>query len=175
MSYIVRFTGNFLINEKLDDKLAEYLERFYNTRHVKRNIEKTKQMYPNWKEFCFRNRIGEDGEYFANGENFLEKDDDIISYRVPPGIQPSILCPWRIDEFHKSIIWDGKENLIPIEEHAQWLQYLIENFLSPCGYIVNGSVTYKTRIFYSEREEAVRVGKITITDNVIDVKDFNFV
>ena len=84
MSYIARFKGNFLINEKLDVKLAEYLERFYNTRHVKRNIEKTKQMYPNWKEFCFRNRIGEDGEYFANGENFLEKDDDIISYRVPP-------------------------------------------------------------------------------------------
>ena len=63
MGYTTKFTGEFTIDREIDPQLAEYINRFANVRHMKRDVEMTKVIYSNWKELCFRNRLGKDGEF----------------------------------------------------------------------------------------------------------------
>lgn len=162
MGYTTEFEGEFLIEPPLSTKLTKYINRFSNVRHMKRNIEKTKELYPNWRDFCFRCRLGYEGEYFA-----IESDDygqeytsDIIDYNEPPETQPGLWCDWFVPEDDPSVLrWDGSEKFY---DYKEWLEYLIKNFLEPNGHVVNGTVRF-------EGENPDDKGYLYVNDNKVEM------
>ena len=54
-------------------------------------------------------------------------------------------------------MWDGSEKF---NKYVEWLEYLIEHFLGPWGYRLNGKVTWAG-------EDESDVGTIVIVDNVV--------
>ena len=57
----------------------------------------------------------------------------------------------------EGIQWSGAEKFY---DYVEWLQYLIDNFLKPWGYVLNGEVNWQ-----GEREEDI--GTILVASNLI--------
>ena len=49
-------------------------------------------------------------------------------------------CQWRPTADGTSIVWDGEEKFYC---YVEWLQYLIDTFLKPWGYVLNGAVRWQ--------------------------------
>jgi hypothetical protein len=56
-------------------------------------------------------------------------------------------------------MWNGAEKFY---YYVKWLEYLIEHFLAPWGYVLNGTVTW-------QGEEGEDQGTITLADNDVTV------
>lgn len=162
MGYTTEFEGKFKIDPPLNQKLAEYMNRFANVRHMRRDVEKTKEIYPNWRDLCFRCRLGCEGEYLAirSEDCGQEHTSDITDYNRPPKTQPGLWCEWVVDETDPSILeWDGGEKFY---HYKEWLEYLIKNFLEPNGHIVNGKVRF-------EGEDEDDKGFICVNNNKVEI------
>ena len=105
---------------------------------------------------------GEEGGYFVDAEGHAGQDRDasIIDYNRPPKGQPGLWCQWIPNDEGTVIEWDGGEKFY---EYEQWLEYIIDNFLKPWGYVLNGEVTW-------EGEESGDLGKLIVEDNVVIIK-----
>ena len=161
MGYTTDFSGCFNTNKPVENWFMNYINRFNDTRHMQRDVEEIKRSYPNWKDLCFKGNLGKDGEYFIGGEgNILTNFDDhsIVNYNYP-GNCPGLWCQWQMDD-NETISWDECEKFY---EYIDWLEYLIENFFKPEGYIVNGSVEW-------QGEDADDFGTIEVIDNVVKTK-----
>lgn len=139
MGYHTEFYGKFKLNKEMDEKLALYIEKFSQTRRVKRDPKILEEMGLGKKE-----DFGIDGGFFVDEDLIEEKDKgnfgndkSIVNYNLPPNGQPGLWCQWTIDRERKNIIWDGGEKFYNAEE---WLVYLSENFLKPNGYFINGKI-----------------------------------
>lgn len=74
---------------------------------------------------------------------------------------PSYYCQWVPSKDGLGIEWDGGEKFY---EYIKWLEYIIEHFLVPKGYVLNGVIRY-------QGEEIGDVGRIEVTDNTVkDIK-----
>ena len=73
---------------------------------------------------------------------------------------PDIWCQWRPTEDKTGIEWDDGEKFY---DYTEWIEYLIEHFLKPWGYIVNGDVSW-------DGEESADLGVISVKDNVVRCK-----
>lgn len=135
MGYTTDFYGKFTLNKELDDELFSYLEKFSQSRRMKRDSEKLTALYG--KDF------GVEGEFFVDGEGYGRSEgnrDTILNHNEPPRTQPGLWCQWIPSPDKKHIMWDGGEKFY----HAQdWIIYLIESFLKPNGYVLNGLVAAK--------------------------------
>lgn len=76
----------------------------------------------------------------------------------PGGPWPGIWCQWVPTEDGEGIQWDGAEKFYCYDE---WLVYLIEHFLKPWGYVLNGKVSW-------EGENHSDVGVIYVKDNKVE-------
>lgn len=163
MGYTTDFFGKFEFNKPVEPWLIEYIERFSNSRRMRRDNEKIKELYPKWKELCFNGELGVDGEYFIGGIGFMGQtdDDSVLDHNSPACHQPGLWCDWVVTEDGMGLEWNGMEKFYYYEE---WLEYLIENFFAPLGYILNGFVEY-------QGEDYGDFGTITITDNVIVMEE----
>lgn len=161
MGYSTDFTGKFNFTKPVGEDLKNYINNFSNSRRMKRDVEKIKEIYPNWRDFSFNGKLGIDGEYFANpGDDFgQDPDKSIIEFNTPAKTQPGLWCQWIITDDGASLEWDGGEKFY---NYIEWLEYLIENFFKPTGNILNGRVSW-------QGEDEDDNGVITITDNYIDV------
>ena len=56
-----------------------------------------------------------------------------------PGM-PGFWCDWAPTEDGRGIEWNGSEKFY---SYTAWLQYLIDNFLTPAGYSLTGSVKWR--------------------------------
>ena len=56
---------------------------------MKRNPEKIKEIFPDWKELCFNGELGKEGEYFARNSRCYGQEDDasIVDYRRATGFE----------------------------------------------------------------------------------------
>lgn len=160
MGYTTYFTGSLKFNKPVEAWLVEYIDKFNATRRMKRDPEKIKELFPNWKDLCFKGTLGKDGEYFIGGPGFYGQDRDgsIIDYNRPPFTQPGLWCKWTITE--TELMWDEAEKFYDYEE---WLQYLIHNFFAPLGYALNGDIEW-------EGENSDDFGTIHVENNVIDMQ-----
>jgi hypothetical protein len=106
--------------------------------------------------------IGKQGAYFVGGLGFAGQDDDasIIECNTPPDGQPGLWCQWVPSNDGTAIVWDGSEKFYG---YVEWIEYLIEHFLKPWGYVLNGEVEWFG-------EDANDRGMICIADNVVKVK-----
>lgn len=150
MGYTTDFNGAFEITGKMPRNFIEYVNRFSSTRRMKRNPEKIKEIFPDWKELCFNGELGKEGEYFARNSRCYGQEDDvsIVDYNRSADTQPGLWCQWiittnedfkdkEIQEFTGYLEWDGGEKFY---EYDKWLKYLIENFFIPMGFELNGAV-----------------------------------
>lgn len=63
-------------------------------------------------------------------------------------------------ERRHGIAWNGHEKFY---DYVEWLEYLVENFLKPWGYKLNGTVTW-------QGEDSGDFGKIIVKENVVSTK-----
>lgn len=162
MGYSTDFFGKFEFNKPVEPWLIEYVNKFCETRRMKRDNDKIKELFPNWKDLCFNGELGYDGEYFVGGTGMMGQghDDSIINYNSPAFTQPGLWCQWVVTEDGKYLEWDGGEKFY---SYMEWLDYLVCEFFQPMGYVLNGSVEY-------QGEDYDDFGTITVTDNVVVIE-----
>jgi hypothetical protein len=104
---------------------------------------------------------GVDGGFFvgAKGHGGQDHDGTIIEYNTPPNGQPGLWCQWTVDKSGTKLKWDGGEKFY---SYVEWLQFLIDNFFSKWGVILNGEVEW-------QGEDAKDIGKIVVTNNEVKV------
>lgn len=73
--------------------------------------------------------------------------------------QPGLWCQWTPNGEGTAIVWDEGEKFY---YYIEWIEYLIEHFLAPWGYKLNGEVSW-------DGESSDDRGIIRITDNVVSV------
>lgn len=167
MGYTTDFGGKFNLDKPLTNEHKAYLEKFASTRRMKRNESLTEK-----REDAVRIAaglpVGTDGAYFVGeGGDFgqgagVGGDDipDLVDYNYPPAGQPSLWCQWVPNDGGTAIIWDGGEKFY---SYVEWIEYLIENFLKPWGYVLNGEVEWIG-------EDPNDRGLIVIDSNVVKTK-----
>ena len=162
MGYTTDFVGSFEFNKPVEPWLVEYIDRFCNSRRMQRVNEKIKELYPKWKDLCFNGELGIDGEYFVGGIGFMGQgyDDSVVDHNRPSRTQPGLWCQWVVSQDGMHLEWDGGEKFY---DYIEWLQYLINNFFSPLGYVLSGSVEW-------QGEDYDDFGTITVTDNIINTE-----
>lgn len=74
---------------------------------------------------------------------------------------PGFWCQWIPTTDRKGIEWDGNEKFY---NYIEWLKLIIDRFLKPNGYTLNGTVIW-------QGEDSEDIGKITVVDNVIKVTE----
>lgn len=174
MGYTIKYSGRFNLNKSLTDDQAKFLRDFAATRHYSRAWKEDEE---NGKWFVdpdckFEPDFFNDKEYekvlYAKPYNHkkrkayeLEKWGCADYSEVNPGM-PSFYCQWVPTEDMMGIEWDGGEKFYNAKE---WLEFIIENYLKPWGYVLNGQVEYK----YGENEYPSEFGFLIIKDNIVDV------
>ena len=162
MGYTTDFFGTLSFNKPVTPQLKDYINRFSYTRRMPRDNEKIKEVFPNWKDLCFFGELGNKGEYFAppTGNFGQERDDSIIDYNgYKDAVHPGLWCQWIIND-DGELEWDGGEKFYNYEG---WLQYLIDNFFAPLGYVLNGDIKW-------QGEDSDDFGNIHVVDNVIEMQ-----
>ena len=159
MGYTTYFSGEFTFNKPVTEELNTYINKFSDTRRMRRDNNKIKEIFPNWKELCFNGDLGEYGAYFVGGDGFAgqDRDDSIIDYN-DAGPQPGLWCQWIIND-RNELVWDGGEKFY---NYVEWLNYLIKHFFEPLGYELNGTVDY-------EGEDPDDFGRIVVSDNFVKI------
>lgn len=159
MGYTTWFNGSLTFNKPVTEELKNYVNKFSNVRHMKRDVEKLKEIYPNWIDNCYKGNLGNDGEYFIGGTGFMGqgRDKDIVDYNNPPFGVPGLWCQWIITD-DDELEWDGNEKFY---NYVEWLEYLINKFFEPEGYILNGTIEF-------EGEDSGDRGYIKVTNNIVE-------
>lgn len=153
MGYTTNFEGKFKIDPPLNEEQTAYLQQFCDTRRMKRKAELTEKLID-----IYRTKIdlpiGVDGEFYVGGD---EESKDILNYNTPPSNQPGLWCDWTPTDNGDFLEWSGAEKFY---YYVPWLQYLIDNFFSPWGNILNGKVKF-------QGEDRKDKGLIVVKNNVI--------
>lgn len=142
MGYTQDFYGSFLVTPQLKPEHRLYLKAFSETRRMARKPGISRCTDPIRKAAGLE--AGVEGGYFI-GEYEENSDDRLWDTRVvlrddPPQGQPGRWCQWTPVREGREIAWDGGEKFYEAES---WLKYLIEHFLAPWGYRLNGRVWWQ--------------------------------
>lgn len=165
MGYTTDFDGHFDLDRPLSDAQTSYLTKFANTRRMKRITDELHDI-PDPVREAVGLPLGPEGAYFVGGlgYNGQERDKSVLEYNDPPSGQPGLWCQWEPacddDGNYNMIAWDGGEKFY---DYVEWLEYIINNFLAPWGYKLNGEVKW-------HGESNDDFGKIIVNDNVVTVK-----
>jgi hypothetical protein len=163
MGYTTDFEGDFELDQPLSAAHENYLRAFSNIRHMKRDNKKLKEMLDERRK-AVKLRLGKEGEFYVGSADYgfhgQDKDPSILEYNYPPKTQPGLWCHWVPTEDAEGIEWDGGEKFY---YYVEWLEYIVNNFLKPWGYTLNGSVRWRG-------EEFDDVGRIDVENNVVIAK-----
>jgi len=151
MGYSTDFLGTLNLNKKLTKEDSKFLQGLNATRRMKRNLE----------------GYGVDGEFFVEKLNDFgqENTPDVVDHNSPPSTQPSLWCNWIPTLDGMGLEWDSGEKAYNMED---WVVYLINRYLEPRGYVVNGEVE-------AQGEERGDNWTIRVVDNVVKVCHDSFV
>jgi hypothetical protein len=158
MGYTTDFSGRFNITPHLSGVHCAYLTAFANTRRMKRRADQT-ETRPDPVREAVRLPIGPDGAYFTGEGGLMGQDDgpDVLNHNEPPEGQPGLWCQWVPTADGTGIEWDGNEKFY---DYVEWIQYLIDNFLAPWGYTLDGTVKWRGEYMDDN-------GEIVIARNVV--------
>ena len=197
MGYDTTFNGALQLSRQLSHVEKNYINLMSSTRRMKRDVTKLMDLYhgehgnPFATEKTPEAIYGFEGEYFAKDDgNYGQiRDESVIDNNTPAGQlgwddpewkdktfqeryaedkrrkaeglgQPGLWCQWIINEDNE-LVWDGNEKFY---NYVEWLQYYITHFFEPWGVKLNGQITWNG-------EDYADLGKIIVTDNVIEVKE----
>ncbi len=164
MGYTTYFNGEFSFNREIDEETKIFVNRFSRVRHMKRNPEKIKEIFPDWEKNCLNGNLGIEGEFFVGGdalEPFGQKEDEsVMDGNRPASTQPGLWCQWEISE-NGTLKWDEGEKFY---YYVEWLEYLIKNIFIPKDYILNGEISW-------EGEDSDDFGTIVVVNNEVTTKE----
>lgn len=158
MGYTTDFTGRFSLDKPLTLIHHKYLSAFADIRHMARDPEKITKADP--IRTAAKLPIGKQGAYFvgnASEDRGQAKSADIVDFNTPPEGVPGLWCDWAPDDLGLAIEWNGQEKFY---DYQEWLQYIIDNFLGPWGYKLNGNVKW-------QGEDPADKGTISVVNNKI--------
>lgn len=152
MGYSTDLFGTLKFNRQLTLNEKNFLDKFNNTRRMKRDVEP---------------KYGTDGEFYVEGGGMMGQDHEnsIVDYNTPPSTQPGLWCQWAPTEDGMGLEWDGGEKFY---YYIEWLQYLIDRvfpYILEDGdepLVLNGEVEW----YGEDRDD---VGKIVVTNNEVKV------
>jgi hypothetical protein len=158
MGYHTEFQGSFILDKPLSEDHKNYLNAFSHTRRMQRD-SLIAQGLPDPLREKVELPIGEQACYFVGGTGFAgqDQDDSIVEYNYPPSGQPGLWCQWVPNSDGTAIEWDEGEKFY---YYVEWITYLINNFLKPWGYTINGKVSWRGESFND-------IGTIVINDSVV--------
>jgi len=157
MGYTTEFKGAFKLDKKLKQAEIDYLKAFSASRRMARDVTQLSST-PVMK--AVNVDMGIEGANYVseNSGNFGQNaTEEVIDFNSPPDPLPSLWCQWIPTEDGMSIVWDESEKFY---NYTDWISYLIETFLKPWGYTVNGEVIWRG-------EDTEDVGVIEVKDNVV--------
>lgn len=159
MGYHTDFTGQFDLDKPLTMEHKQYLHAFNGTRRMKRDAMIAKTM-ADPKRLSTGLPIGKDAGFFVGVEadHGQVSDASVVEYNTPPSEQPGLWCQWTPNEDGTAIKWDGGEKFY---HYTEWLEYLIQHFLGPWGYLLNGQVAW-------DGEDNRDQGIIHVKDNMVE-------
>ena len=166
MGYTTEFRGVFDLIPKLNPTQVAYLNKFAETRRMKRNVLLA-SVISDPIRLAVNLPIGDDAEYFVGasgcmGQNF--DDISIVESSRPPATQPNLWCKWIPSVVGDSLEWNTIEKFY---DYVEWLEYIITHFLKPWGIVANGSVRWRGEDFDD-------MGVITVNNNVVSSKEVTF-
>lgn len=191
MGYTTWFDGYIETKDNIPEDLRDYVNEFCRIRHMKRDVERIKEVYPDWKDHCYNGELGRDGEFFITPkyvkEEFVDKNDISLKFaqmygeEAPEGYvanpfgqiddgtvldhnNPGGDCPglWCQWEVADNIIaWNQGEKFY---NYIEWLAYLLYYFFTPNNIMFNGKIYWQ-----GEKEEDV--GLIVVENNQIFIGD----
>lgn len=161
MGYTTDFEGSFQLDKPLSEDQALYLRTFAESRRMKRDAKKTaKRADP--RRLAVRLPAGPQGGFFVGEEGSFGQDSggDVVDSNTPPKGQPGLWCQWVPTEDRHGIEWDRGEKFY---EYTAWLAYIIENFLAPWGFRLDGEVTWQGESFDD-------MGQLVVVNNTVSAR-----
>jgi len=158
VGYTTDFYGSFDIDIIVSEDHAKYINKFCQTRRMKRDPAIAVKLDDNLRKNVGLS-IGRQGEYYVGEDQYALQHDDgsVLSINSPPDTQPGLWCQWTINEDRTKLEWDGGEKFY---NYIEWLQYVINNFLGPWGYTLSGTIKF-------QGEDPDDQGEITVINNII--------
>ena len=159
MGYSTDFSGELTIAPPLNADQVAYINKFSETRRMKRD-ETTTQTLPDPLREAVGLPVGKDGGYYVGGGGYRGQQHDqagLVAYNYQPDDQPSLWCQWVVTEDGSKLEWNGSEKFY---SYTQWLEYLIEHFFTPWGVKLNGQI----RWFGEDSDDR---GVIHVRDSVV--------
>jgi hypothetical protein len=162
MGYTTDFHGQFDLDRPLTLEHAAYLRKFAQTRRMKRDAAKT-ELRDDPIRKAVGLPVGPEGAYFVGEEGYYGQSTrpDVVDRNDPPEGQPDLWCQWVPTEDLEGIEWDGGEKFY---EYVEWLEYIIEHFLRPWGYVLNGSVKWQGESFDDRGLIVVKKNDVGVTE-----------
>jgi len=160
MGYTTYFEGSFAFDRPLTENQRIYLKKFSETRRMGRKTRVLEKM-PDPVRDNVGLPIGTEGEFYvgATGLGGQDPDSSIVDYNRPPSTQPGLWCHLTPNNDGSALEWSGAEKFY---HYKVWLNYLIDNFIRPWGYILNGRVTWSGEYFED-------IGIIVVENNYVKI------
>jgi hypothetical protein len=162
LGYTTEFIGEFRLDRPLTEPQATYLHQFARTRRMSRR-ETIVSAMPDPVREAVGLPVGPEGAYFVGGPGFMgqEVDASVLNANHAPSGQPGLWCQWAPSSDRAGLAWNGTEKFY---HYAEWLEYLIEHFLAPWGYTLNGTVRWSG-------EEPGDSGLLQVANNHVTVRE----
>lgn len=159
VGYYTSFSGVFRTDKPMDIDHRLYLKAFSEKRRMWRDALQTAKR-PDLLREKVGLPVGIQGGYFVGSPDVCgqENSPDVVESNSPPAGQPGLWCPWTPDDEDPCVVrWDESEKPY---DYVEWLEYMIQHFLSPWGYVLNGTVVW-------DGEEQGDTGAIVVKDNAV--------
>lgn len=153
MGYTTDFTGAFDLDKPLTEAHRNFLLAFNQTRRMKRDPQEAEKLDDPIREAAGL-PVGPQGGYFVGAAHVEEgkvespncgqdNDASVLDHNEEPEGQPGLWCQWTVNEEGTQIVWDYGEKFY---YYTKWLAYLVEHFLKPWGYVLNGEVRWSGEV-----------------------------
>lgn len=161
MGYNTEFSGWFNITPALKPEHVAYLKAFSATQRMDRDPAIASTL-PDPLRKAVGLPIGPKGAYYVgscNDNNFGQTLDTSVQNINTVTAQPGLWCQWVPSDDGEYIEWDGGEKFY---NYVEWIKFLIEHFLGPWGYKLDGKVKWRGEGMHDS-------GCIVINANVVEV------
>jgi len=148
MGYTTDFKGTLKLNKPLTEEDNTFLVNLNKSRRMKLKVD---------------TKYGVEGEFYVNDDlSQWGKSDKVVDNNTPPSTQPGLWCQWVPTKDGLGLEWDGGEKAYNMED---WIFYIINKYLAPRGYVLNGVVE-------AYGEDTGDIWAIKVEDNIVRIAQF---
>lgn len=150
MGYKIYFDGAIGLVPTLSIAHRNYLREFSDT--YRKTLPRCDERLPDTLRNAVGLPFGEDGEYCCLRTSH--------GWAPPPASQPSNHCVWAPGSEGSTLVSADDPEYSAYA--AEWMEYVMEHFITPWGYAGNGSVKW-------QGDDAYDKGVIIVKDNIVSV------